>query len=380
MKINDFKLRILCLALSGLLLVSCGGSSNGGPPPPTQSDTFTYVSNTNASSITAYKLNANTGALTPLTGSPFVGVNVPNGLAIAPNSHFLAASNVNGPSASVFRVDPDNGSITPVAGSPFPTPGGGFPLQALFHPSGKFLYAGMQVCSTSNVWAFSVDASTGALSPVPGAPFPGQTSIAGGGVNSIALHPSGSFLYASGSFQGITGYSVDGASGALTQLSGSPFIPAGTFFNSKLVVHPSGNFLYMADLDADGVRVFPIAADGSLGAEITGSPFASGATPRGIALDPSGKFAFVPNEGDLNVTAFSVNSTTGALTLAGNADTGNGPSAVTLDSSGKFLHVTNYWDGNVSTYKIDATTGALTPIAGSPFAAEDGPNSVVTTK
>ena len=379
-KINDFKLRILCLALSGLLLASCGGSSSGGPPPPTGSDTFTYVSNGDASSITAYKLNSNTGALTPLTGSPFAGVNVPTGLAIAPNSHFLAAGNVNGPSISVFRVNTDNGSTTPVAGSPFPTSGGGYPLETLFHPSGKFLYAGMQVSTTSNVWAFSVNASTGALSPVPGAPFPGQPSIGGGGVNSIALHPGGSFLYASGSFQGITGYSVDGASGVLTQLPGSPFIPAGTFFNSKLVVHPSGNYLYMADLDADGVRVFPIAADGSLGSEITGSPFASGAAPRGIALDPSGKFAFVPNEGDLNVTAFIVNASTGALTVAGNADTGNGPSAVTLDSSGKFLHVTNHSDGNVSTYKVDATTGALTPIAGSPFAAEDGPNSVVTTR
>ena len=238
MKISGFKSRIAWLALSGLLLVSCGGSSNGGPPPPTESDTFTYVSNTNASSITAYKLNANTGALSPLTGSPFAGVNVPTGLAIAPNSHFLAAGNVNGPSVSVFRVDTDNGSITPVAGSPFLTPGGGYPLQTLFHSSGKFLYAGMQVCSTSNVWAFSVDASTGALSPVPGAPFPGQTSIGGGGVNSIALHPSGNFLYVSGAFLGITGYSVDGTSGVLTQLPGSPFIPAGIFFNSKLVVHP----------------------------------------------------------------------------------------------------------------------------------------------
>jgi hypothetical protein len=169
MKINDFNSRILCLALSGLLLVSCGGSSNGGPPPG--SDTFTYVSNINASSITGYKLNSNTGALTPLTGSPFAGVDVPTGLAIAPNSHFLAAGNVNGPSVSVFRVDTDNGSINPVAGSPFPTPGGGYPLETLFHPSGKFLYAGMQVTATSDVWAFSVDASTGALSPVPGAPF-----------------------------------------------------------------------------------------------------------------------------------------------------------------------------------------------------------------
>jgi 6-phosphogluconolactonase (cycloisomerase 2 family) len=307
-------------------------------------------------------------------------VDLPTGLAMAPQSNFLAAGNVNGPGLSVFRVDATKGSITPVAGSPFHTSGGGYPLHNLFHPSGKFLYAGMQVSIDSNVWAFSVDPSTGALSPVPGSPFPGQSYVGGGGVNSIALHPNGKFLYASGFFLGITGYAVDQSTGALTQLADSPFIPAGAFFNSKLVVHPSGNFLYMADMDADGVRAFPIAADGSLGSEIAGSPFASGLAPRGIALDSAGKFAFVPNEGDLNVTAFSINSSTGALALVGNADTGNGPSAVTVDSTSKFLQVTNYWDGNVSTYKINPSTGALTAVAGSPFSAEDGPVSIVTTR
>ena len=88
----------------------------------------------------------------------------------------------------------------------------------------------------------------------------------------------------------------------------------------------------------------------------------------------------MPNEGDLNVTAFSINSSTGALALVGNADTGNGPSAVTVDSTSKFLQVTNYWDGNVSTYKINPSTGALTAVAGSPFSAEDGPVSIVTTR
>jgi 6-phosphogluconolactonase (cycloisomerase 2 family) len=280
----------------------------------------------------------------------------------------------------MFRVDKTRGSITPVTGSPFLTPGGGYPIRSVFHKSGKFLYSAMIPSTASNVWAFSVDASSGALSPVPGSPFAGQTLVGLGGTNSIALHPSGSYLYSSGPFMGITGYSIDTTSGALSQLSGSPFVPTGTFFNTELAVHPSGNFLYMADLDADGVRVFPVASDGSVGAEIAGSPFASGAAPRDIALDPSGKFVFVPNEGDLNVTAFAINASTGALTLVGNADAGNGPSAVAVDSLGKFLYVTNYGDGMVSAYSIDSASGTLALVAGSPFAAQDGAISVVTTK
>jgi 6-phosphogluconolactonase len=384
MKTNSMFARSLRGSLLGVALLStlagCGSGTTPIHTPPPEAAHFAYTSNTNSSSITAYKVESASGALSPVAGSPFGGVDIPLGLAIAPSSDFLAAGNLNGPGIPVFRVDKETGSIASVAASPFPTPGGGFPIESVFHPSGKFLYAGMQVSATSNVWAFSLDASTGGLSPVPGSPFAGQSYPGGGGVNSIALHPTGTFLYASGFFSGITGYTVNSGSGALSQLPGSPFIPAGTFFNSKLVVHPSGKFLYMADLDADGVRVFPIAADGSLGTEITASPFACGLAPRGIALGPGGKFAFVPNEGDQNVTAFSVDSITGALTLVGSADTGNGASAVTLDSSGKFLHVTNFWDANVSTYTVDATTGAMAPVAGSPFAAEDGPSSIVTTK
>jgi len=34
----------------------------------------------------------------------------------------------------------------------------------------------------------------------------------------------------------------------------------------------------------------------------------------------------------------------------------------------QFVYVTNFYSHNVSAYSVDATTGALTPVAGSPFA------------
>lgn len=130
------------------------------------------------------------------------GVNGPLALALSPNSDFLAAGNLNGGGISVFWVSKTTGSLTPVSNSPFPTGGSGFPARGLFHTSGNFFYAGLQLSPTNEIAGFSVDPSTGALSPLPNSPFPGQPPIGGGGVNSVALHPSGGFLYASGSFQG----------------------------------------------------------------------------------------------------------------------------------------------------------------------------------
>jgi hypothetical protein len=45
-----------------------------------------------------------------------------------------------------------------------------------------------------------------------------------------------------------------------------------------------------------------------------------------------------------------------------------------------FAYVANFISDDVSAYSIDASTGALTPVAGSPFAEGLGPISVVTTE
>jgi 6-phosphogluconolactonase (cycloisomerase 2 family) len=95
-------------------------------------------------------------------------------------------------------------------------------------------------------------------------------------------------------------------------------------------------------------------------------------------VDPSGKFAYVANDGG-NVSAYMINATTGALTeVLPRAAAGTNPRSITVDSSGRFAYVANF-GGNVSTYTISAITGALTPIAGAPFAAGTGSFSVTTT-
>ena len=56
--------------------------------------------------------------------------------------------------------------------------------------------------------------------------------------------------------------------------------------------------------------------------------------------------------------------------------TGAIPHAIAVDPSGKFVYVPNAGSNNISAFLVDTASGALSPIPGSPFAAGVGPTSV----
>src|SRR5262249_57844888 len=111
-----------------------------------------------------------------------------------------------------------------------------------------------------------------------------------------------------------------------------------------------------------GGALTPIDADaGTAGIQ----NFAAGTFPAGVAVHPSGKFAYVTNFGSSNVSAYSINATTGALTPVPNSPFSTGPAGahpfgIAAHPSGKFLYVTNNRSRNVSAYTIHPTTAALT--------------------
>jgi len=64
------------------------------------------------------------------------------------------------------------------------------------------------------------------------------------------------------------------------------------------------------------------------------------------------------------------------LTLASTVGAGTFPLSVVIDPAGQFAYVANENSNDVSVYSIDATTGALTAVGGSPFAAGGGSRSI----
>jgi 6-phosphogluconolactonase (cycloisomerase 2 family) len=136
-----------------------------------------------------------------------------------------------------------------------------------------------------------------------------------------------------------------------------------------LTTPPSpAEFLYVVNPSA-GIIGFSIGSDGAL-TSIAGSPFTVN-SPEGIAVVPSGKFAYVVNG---NLLAYAIGSN-GALTLigsyaAGNANgTGEGYGVLT-DPQGKFVYVASALSGSGQIYGFSiGSNGTLTPVPGSPIAA-----------
>ncbi len=155
----------------------------------------------------------------------------------------------------------------------------------------------------------------------------------------------------------------------------------------SVAVAPSGRLMYAANNATGKVSAFAFSASNVLSV-VAGSPFTAGTDPYGVAVAPNqislsaAKFVYVANSASNNVSAFTVNATTGVLTAltggVGNPySAGLYPRAIEVDASGKFVYVVNYNGANVSGYTIDANSGVLTAMAGSPFST--GTNTPATT-
>lgn len=122
--------------------------------------------------------------------------------------------------------------------------------------------------------------------------------------------------------------------------------------------------LYLVGQGANAVQGFHIQASGEI-ASTAQSSFATNPRPVAIALHPSTNFLYVANLTSNTVSGFSLDHTSGFLTPVGNAlspvSTGPSPISVSVNPGGQFLYVLNQGDATISIYSIDPGRGILTP-------------------
>jgi 6-phosphogluconolactonase len=311
-------------------------------------------------------------------------------LALHPNGRFLYA--VNQPfaatpgSMAAFSMDASTGALSPIRGQPFALPVNSA-AAPVFHPSGKSAYV-LAFPSTSNtglIAAFSVDLSTGALISLAGSPH--STGV---GTGSVSLAPSGEFLFVAnqgspndGADASISAFKIEGSTGALTALPGVSNMQAAPY---TAHVDPGSRRLYVANLQSDLIHAFDIDTNGAL-EPISGvatiragndpvliEPFASPQITSPPIFTP--KFAYVADVGSNSVASFAIDAATGAWAPTGIAPSdGANVRAVAARRAGHHVYSIQF-SGHASAYVADPTSGALTRVAGAPTPTGAGPVAV----
>jgi YVTN family beta-propeller protein len=312
-----------------------------------------------------YTINPMTGALTSIGPPVDSGDEGAQSVAVDPSGKFVYVANWGegdtAGSVSAYAINPTTGVLTSIGTieapcAPPPSPGSCAPLSVAVDPTDRFVYVANEGgFAPTSISTYTINATTGALK------FTGLIA-SGGRAVSVTVHPTGKFVYVADVSNGFSGennnvstYTINGTTGVLTSIGN---ITAGVSPNS-IAIDPSGKFAYVTNSGSNDVSMYTV--DATTGTLTSMGPIAAGASPSSVAVDPTGKFAYVTSR-STGVLMYTINATTGVLTSIGIISAGLSPSSIAIDPSGKFAYVTNADSNDVSMYRIDGTTGFLTLI------------------
>jgi 6-phosphogluconolactonase (cycloisomerase 2 family) len=176
---------------------------------------FLYESQRASSFVNIWTRDQNSGLISPSSGSPFDTSALTSSVSVSPDGKFLFVPQYETGRVSVYAVNAD-GTLTAVAGSPVRA--GNAPTRAVADPQDRFLFvlnSGAYNGGPANVQAFTLDQKTGAISEVPNSTFTVYQ------IGEIRVDAKGKFLYGVGGQTMV--WSIDQTTGALTPVNGSPF-------------------------------------------------------------------------------------------------------------------------------------------------------------
>jgi 6-phosphogluconolactonase (cycloisomerase 2 family) len=417
MKFTKLGKALLVIALSaGVILgvTSCVESYTVG---------FLYVTGTvtaqpnGTGNISGFKIDHNTGNLTPINGFPISsgGANpvratlitgsrflyvLNRGVNSSGNTDCTAADPCNGANIVQFTVG-GNGILT--SQEVFFSKGKN-PIRLISDTSGSYLMVldhdapsseacelalGKSVTSCGDITVFQINATTGRLSvvlnaqisqpggePLPYFPVPADPidfMLSGGFLITLTGTPAAgdsAFPYA---------YSSSNGQLTLSQNSVQPLnITEGTaIVNGAGVVYVLDN----QEIKVNGavasqsqILPFTIGNNGALQAEINGivPDDAAQANPTQLLVESKGKWLYVTNAGDNNtqsgnaesgITGYTIENPYQLVELAGiQPGTGSGPQCIVEDPSDQYIYTANYNDSTVTGKSLNTETGTLQPL------------------
>lgn len=299
----------------------------------------------------AYRIDAQSGTLSPVAGSQFNLGHPANYLTSTPDGRFIYAWDNERQMLRAYSIAPGSGILTAVS----PTSHSSGPTPSLrVSPDGRFLYASAGNNSVTTL-AYAINADSGALaSPV--------TALASSSGTNVSFSPDGRFAYCVLG-NAIQQCSINTTTGVLT-----PVTPAQTITTGLAPVFtPNGQLAYVYDGFDVVFRIFTVnASTGALSP--SGNPMPARVGPNNAKLSafmsfsPDSRYAFLTANNGRIVASYQVNLTTGQLTLqAPLVNTTNLPQSLMVTADGRFAYESDSNNAAVVSYSI-SNQGGLTAI------------------
>ena len=275
----------------------------------------------------------------------------------------------------VYRMDPDTGAWTSLGVGAV----GDNPSFVALHPTGRFLYTVNEVNSfrgqeSGGVTAFAIDPGTGGLTLL------NQQASVGTGPCHIDVDATGKYAlvanYAGGSVAMLP-IGTDGKLGVASdfhQHVGSSITPRQNMPHAHSInVDPTNKYAFVPDLGQDKVVIYRLDLERGKLLPNEAQAYvrvAPGGGPRHFCFHPNGRYAYVINEIGNTITVFSYDASRGVLgeiqhigTLPEGFDGRSHTADIHFHPSGRFLYGSNRGHDSIAIFAVDAGAGKLTPIA-----------------
>lgn len=365
--------------------------------------TSTSTSSSNSGQINAFHVDAYSGALTAVSGSPFSsgGAN-PVAEVASLNQQNLYVANHDSNSIVEFAV---NTSGQLVSEHTYTTPGTQ-PVAMALNAAGTLLFVvdyyqpGFDDTTPGPgalvVYPVNTDGSLGSPVVNGSTPYFSLQCFPGG----VAVTPNGSYVYVTNTNSAVvttappststlpvtpstcpskgtvSAFSV-ASSGALTAVAGSPFT-AGTT-PTGIAIDPTSRFVYVTDSVQNQLIAYDIMNGGTL-FPLTNGPFATETFPVGVVVDPRGQYLYVTNYNSATVSEYSIAANTGAPSAGAASSIGAGapgPTCIAIDPAlGRYVYTSDYIGSYVGGSLLNPNGGGLTKIQNTPYQINGKPTCV----
>ncbi len=277
---------------------------------------FLYAANENTKAVSAFAIGEG-GKLTALNQQPSGG-GAPCHISIDAAGKFAFVANYSGGSVAAFPIE-DDGQLGKASGFIQLTGSGPDkrrqekPHAHSIYPLGKYVYS----CDlgTDHVDIFKFDPANGSLTPND-PPF--ATVPPGSGPRHLAFHKGYAYVI-NEMLNTISVLRHTASTGKLSEpIQTIPTLPEGfkgDNSTAEIFVHPNGKFVYGSNRGHDSLAIFAIGEDGKL--TPVGHASVEGKTPRGFAIDPSGRWLVAGHQDSDSFAVFSIDTATGKLTPTG---------------------------------------------------------------